>query len=293
MLKRTVILSERNRVYLSSQQLCVENQETGKIHRVPAEDLGVLIVEDQRTSISVPALNILTENNCAVVFCDGKHMPVSMLMPLDSNSIQGERYRLQMEVSASKKKELWRQIVKAKIRNQSRLLDKLGLDGRALKPFYMNVKSGDGDNREGVAANVYWDIMFGRKFVRTRYGGNPNPLLNYGYTILRAGMARAIMGTGLYPAFGLFHKNRYNAFPLADDLMEPYRPYVDYIVYELCLENKLELDIESRRRLNHVMFLDTSFGSLTRPLEIGLSLTTASFSRCLAGEEKMIVFPAL
>jgi len=292
-MKRTVVFSSACRVSLKNCQLLVENHESGEVGRIPVEDIGVVIIENQQVGISIPALNAMSSNNCAVVFCDSKHMPCSMLMNLDTNSVQGENYRFQTEASAPLKKSLWKQIVQRKIQNQSRLLAELGLDGEALKPLYMNVKSGDSDNREGLAAKLYWDELLGDDFVRTRFGGDPNPLLNYGYSILRAGMTRAIMGSGLFPAFGLFHRNRYNAFPLADDLMEPYRPFVDRIVYALCKEDKKGLDSESKQRLLRVLFTDTEFKDMVRPLEIALSVTSASLARCFTGEEKTLAYPLL
>lgn len=291
MIKRTIVFTNQCRVSYKNGQLVVENHETGEQKKVPVEDLGVVLLESQQVSITVPTLNALSANNCAVVLCDSKHMPSSMLMPLDSNSVQGERYRDQVEASLPLKKSLWKQIVQMKIRNQSSLLTKVGRDGGKLKPFYTNVKSGDSDNREGIAAKIYWDELFGDEFVRSRTGPDPNSLLNYGYSILRAAMARAIVGSGLSPSFGLFHKNRYNAFPLADDLMEPYRPYVDAVVYQLLLDEKTELGPEVKQRLLRVLFADTVFEDCTRPLEIGLSMTTASLARCFSGEGKELSLP--
>lgn len=291
MIKRTIVFTNQCRVSYKNGQLVVENHETGEQKKVPVEDLGVVLIESQQVSITVPTLNALSANNCAVVLCDSKHMPSSMLMPLDSNSVQGERYRDQVEASLPLKKGLWKQIVQMKIRNQSSLLTKVGRDGGKLKPFYTNVKSGDSDNREGIAAKIYWDELFGDEFVRSRTGPDPNSLLNYGYSILRAAMARSIVGSGLSPSFGLFHKNRYNAFPLADDLMEPYRPYVDAVVYQLLLDEKTELGPEVKQRLLRVLFADTVFEDCTRPLEIGLSMTTASLARCFSGEGKELSLP--
>ena len=293
MIKRTIVLSSDSHVSLKNCQLFVENRESGEVRTMPIEDIGIILIENQTISISTPALNALVSNNCAVVYCDSRHMPCSMLMSLDSNAVQGERYRQQIDATLPLKKNLWKQIVQYKIKNQSRLLSELGYDGDVLKPYYMNVKSGDTDNREGIASGIYWDLLFGKEFVRTRFGKEPNALLNYGYSILRAGMARAIMGSGLFPAFGLFHKNRYNAFPLADDLMEPYRPYVDSIVYQLNKEEKMDLSPETKQRLLRVMFLDTKLKQMTRPLELALSVTTASLARCFSGEEKVLSYPLL
>lgn len=293
MIKRTIVFTSPCKVTVKDNQLIVENRDSGEVKKAPVEDLGIVIIEHPMTNISIPALNALSANNCAVVLCDARHMPVSMLFNLESNSVQAERYRQQSEASLPFKKNLWKQIIQAKILNQSRLLSELGLDGEKLKPYYMNVKSGDTDNREGIAASIYWDSLLGKEFVRTRYGDDPNPLLNYGYAILRAGMTRAIMGSGLFPAFGLFHKNRYNAFPLADDLMEPYRPYVDQLVVQSLREGKGQLNTESKQLLLKVMFLDTRFKDMTRPLELALSITTASLARCFAGESKTIEYPEL
>ena len=293
MVKRTLFFSNPCRLSLKNAQLMVENHSSGEIKTVPVEDIGVALIENQMVSISIPALNALVENNCAVVLCDARHMPSSMLMNLDSNSVQAETYRLQMDASLPLKKNLWKQVTEAKIRNQANLLNELGKEGNRLKPYYSNVKSGDSDNREGIAAKLYWDELFDGNFIRSREGADPNAMLNYGYAILRAGMAKSIMGSGLFPAFSLFHKSRYNAYPLADDLMEPYRPYVDQIVYSLFSEGVTSLDIHSKQALLRLMFIDTRFKEVTRPLEVGLTMTTASLVKCLRGEQKTLSFPVL
>ena len=188
---------------------------------------------------------------------------------------------------------MWKQIVEAKIRNQAALLRKLGRDGDKLKPYYMNVKSGDTDNREGIAARIYWSELFGREFVRTREGAEPNNLLNYGYTILRAAVARSLMGSGLLPAFGIFHRNRYNSFPLADDVMEPYRPYVDELVQRQYAAGKTQLTKEVKGELLRILFADTRFDKTQRPLDVGLTFTSASLAKCFAGTQKKIRYPLL
>ena len=157
----------------------------------------------------------------------------------------------------------------------------------------MNVKSGDADNREGMAARVYWSELFGADFTRERGGDTPNSLLNYGYTILRAATARSLMGSGLMPAFGLFHKNRYNSFPLADDVMEPYRPFVDEIVFDLYANGEDNLTKEVKAQILRLLVTDTVFGKVRRPLDIGLTMTTASLSKCFAGTQKKISYPQL
>ena len=233
MIKQTLIFSNPVSLSLKYNQLEITFKDTGEIITRPIEDIGIVMIENPMVHITIPLLNALANNNVGVVFCDNKFMPNSMLMPLETNTIQQEIYRTQFEASQPTKKRIWKDIIENKIRNQSVLLDKLGLDGNLLKPYYMNVLSGDSDNREGAAAKVYWKQIFGEQFIRNRNGSPPNSLLNYGYTILRAAVSRALLGSGLFPAIGIFHRNRYNAFPLADDVMEPYRPFIDFAVKQI------------------------------------------------------------
>lgn len=293
MIKRTLYFSSPCRLSLKNRQLVIENHETGEKTTAPIEDIGIVLIENQSVSISIPAMNALTENNCAVVLCDSRHMPASMLLPLEGNSVQQESYRFQIEATTPLKKNLWKQIIEAKIRNQANLLNVAGKDGNILKPLYSNVKSGDEDNKEGVAARLYWCRLFGDGFKRDNDFDIPNPFLNYGYAILRAGMARALVGSGLHPSFGLFHRNRYNAFPLADDMMEPYRPFVDKIVLQILRDGHTGLNVDTKQQLLRVMFMDTSFKTMTRPLEIALSISSASLVKCLRGEQKILSFPIL
>ncbi len=294
MLKRTLFFSTPMNLSLRDRQLVFYLKEAPDEKRtVPIEDIGFVVLEHPMINVTLPLLNALSENNVAVIFCNEQRLPASMLMTLDANSTQQESFRAQVEASEPLKKNLWKQTVEAKIRNQAALLRKLGLDGDALKPLYMNVKSGDSDNREGVAAKLYWNMLFDRDFVRQREGLPPNNLLNYCYTILRAAVARSLMGSGLLPAFGIFHRNRYNAFPLADDIMEPFRPFVDEIVHKLYYSGEMELTKEAKSSLLGILFVDTRFDKLTRPLDVGLSVTTASLARCFSGKEKKISYPLL
>ena len=217
-----------------------------------------------------------------------------MLMTLDGNTTQQESYKYQIDASVPTKKNIWKQLVECKIKNQALLLNKVGKNGEVLKQYYMNVKSGDTDNREGAAAREYWSRIFDEGFKRERDGAPPNNLLNYGYTILRAAVARALIGSGLYPAFGVFHRNRYNAFPLADDVMEPYRPFVDEIVYYLYYDGGVsELNNEAKGKLLRILFSDVKMGKVTRPLENALSLTTASLLRLFKGETDKLSLPMI
>lgn len=294
MLKRAIYFSNPFCLSLRNNQMIVYSKEMPDMQQsIPIEDIGVVVLEHQQTTVTLPLLNALSDNNVAVIFCGDNRLPNAMLLNLDSNRTQGEHYRDQVEAGEPLKKGLWRQIVEAKIRNQAALLLKLGKDGNKLKPYYQNVKSGDSDNREGVAAKIYWTELFGSGFVRAREGVEPNNLLNYGYTILRAAVARSLMGSGLFPAFGIFHRNRYNAFPLADDIMEPYRPYVDEFVFRLYAEGDTQLTKEVKGELLRLLFVDTRFDKVLRPLDVGLTFTAASLAKCFAGKQKRIMYPLL
>lgn len=294
MIKQTLFFSNPVILSLKDLQLVISFKDSDEKVTRPIEDIGFVILENQMTSITMPLLNELVRNNVSVIFCDERRMPSSMLMSLDSNSTQGESLKDQIGITEPIKKQIWKQIIESKIRNQSLLLDKRCECGDKLKPYYMNVKSGDTDNREGLAAKIYWNKLFGTDFKRGRNGDTPNDFLNYGYSILRAATARALLGSGLLPSLGVFHRNRYNAFPLADDVMEPYRPYVDDIVFDIFVnQGKSELNKETKMNLLHLLFCDVHIGKVTRPLEIALTLTTASLLRFYKGETKKLSLPLI
>lgn len=294
MIKQTMMFSSPVYLSLKDQQMVITFKDNKDTVTRPIEDIGFVVIENPQVSISIPLLNELADNNVSVVFCDKKQMPKTMLMTLEGNTTQQESYKYQIDASAPLKKNIWKQLVECKIKNQALLLKKVGKNGDVLKQYYMNVKSGDTDNREGAAAREYWGRIYDEGFKRDREGQPPNNLLNYGYTILRAAVARALIGSGLYPAFGVFHRNRYNAFPLADDVMEPYRPFVDELVYHIYHDSAvIELDNQAKGILLRVLFSDVKMGKVTRPLENALSLTTASLLRMYKGETDKLSLPMI
>mgnify|MGYP001777019527 CR=1 FL=1 len=293
MIKQTLFFTTPVSLSLKYNQIEIRYKDVEEVITRPIEDVGVIIVENQMVHFTIPLLNALADNNVAVIFCNAQCMPNTMLMPLESNAIQQEVYRFQIETSLPTKKRIWKEIIEYKIRNQAALLNMLGRDGKVLKPYYMNVLSGDSGNREGLAAKIYWQQMYGQPFSRDRNGEAPNSLLNYGYAILRAAVARALLGSGLFPAFGLFHRNRYNAFPLADDVMEPYRPFVDYAVYRIFECSPMAcLDKETKQSLVRVLFADVKMKDQIRPLQVALSMTTASLVRALKDKKESIIYPS-
>lgn len=292
MLKRILMFTTPVYLSLRNQQLVLTfKEDPEKSTTIPIEDVGMVILEHQQAIATLPALNALTEGGVQVVLCNAKGMPSSLLQSFTGNNLQGEILRHQLSCGEVQKKQLWKQIVESKIRNQAALLKKKGKDSDALRPFYSNVKSGDSDNREGIAARIYFQQLFGNDFLRDREESGINSLLNYGYSVLRAAVSRAIVSSGLFPALGIFHRNRSNPFPLADDLMEPYRPFVDETVYDMFLEGKIELNKETKSSLVMVLYADTKFEKVTRPMSVGLSMTTASLAKCYSKESSTLSLP--
>ena len=294
MLKRSLVFMHPAALSLRNGQMVIIRKEISDDNlTVAIEDIGLVMINHAMVSLTIPLLNALTEQNVAVIFCNEKGMPASMLYNLQGNTTQGETLRNQLEAGEVLKKTLWKQIIEAKIKNQAALLNKMGKEGSILKPLYTNVKSGDSDNREGIAARLYWTALFGSDFIRDRNIPGINSLLNYGYSVLRAAVTRALVSAGLLPALGIFHHHRSNAFPLSDDLMEPFRPFVDEIVFELTTQDETELSTATKSRLIRVLYVDTYFSKVTRPLSVGLSMTMASLAKCYAKEQKKLVVPLL
>ncbi len=292
MLKRTLYISNPYYLHLKDKQLVLD-AKNGDSKTVPIEDIGFMVLEHPQITMTMPLISALNANNVAVVFCDKKHMPTAMLLNLDSNNLQNEIFRKQIEASVPLKKNLWKQSIEVKIRNQAALLQKLDLAYKDVMLLSKDVKSDDSTNREGHAARIYWKRLFGENFIRERFGVHPNPLLNYGYILLRSAVARSLVGSGLLATLGIHHHNKYNAFCLADDIMEAYRPYVDEIVYSM--DAKYEwidnLEKEHKMELMQIFTRDVLIGKNKRPLMIALAQTTASLARCFSGETKNIIYP--
>ncbi len=286
----------------------ITDKKSGETKTAPIEDLGFVILDNQEITFTQSVLAELAANNTAVVICNNKHLPASLMFHLDTNQIQNELFRAQVSAGEPLKKKLWQQTVKAKIQNQAALLDFAGkakdlqglknlegLDGAALRRIAKQVKSGDSTNEEAQASRRYWKKLFGENFIRDREGFPPNPSLNYGYAILRAAVARALCGSGLLPTLGIFHHNKYNHFCLADDIMEPYRPFVDKMVWE---QKEKDADYhnltkERKAQLLSVLAVDVKINKSKSPLLVAVSLTTASLAKCFSGEENIILYPNL
>ena len=292
MLKRTLFFVNKTSITTKWEQLVISTNAVEK--SIPIEDIGFIVLENQEIYISIPALNKLIENNVSVIFCNAKHMPTSMLLNLDGHHTQQELFKNQINASEPLKKQLWRQIIKKKIKHQGQLLEKLGKPYEVMKFHEAKVLSGDTENREGAAAAHYWKNIFDIDFKRERYGDYPNLFLNYGYIILRAAVARALAGSGLLNTLGIHHHNKYNAFCLADDVMEPYRPLVDAKVLNIMAENyEEELTTEIKLKLLSVLTDTVYYKDSKSPLMIALSRTSSSLQKCYSGKSKKISYPKL
>ncbi len=306
MLKRTIFLEKPFYLSMRNKQLVAKDKESNTERTAPIEDLGFVILDNPQISVSQRLMSELTENNVALVFCNEKHLPTGMLMRLDGGYQQGGLFTDQINATESLKKQLWKQTIQAKILNQSRLFTKTGNDATSMIKMIAQVKSGDTGNHEAQAARIYWSKLFENvdieetdknegNFRRERFGASPNNMLNYGYAILRAAVARAIVGSGMLPTLGIHHRNRLNSFCLADDIMEPFRPFIDRQVYQMLHKytDCTELTTEMKADLLKTLAIDTQYDDMTRPLMVGLSVTTASLARCFAGESRKINYPEL
>ena len=263
----------------------------------PIEDIGVIVLDHKQITITSGVLEAFLENNCAVLTCDSKSMPVGLLLPLHGNTTQNERFRQQLDASLPLSKQLWQQTVKAKIENQAAVLKECtGEEMKCMRVWAANVRSGDPDNQEARAAAYYWKNLFRIEgFTRDRDGIPPNNLLNYGYAILRAVVARGLVASGLLPTLVIHHHNRYNAYCLADDIMEPYRPYVDRLVYDMVKQgaNYAELTKDLKVRLLTIPTLETTIAGKRSPLMVAVGQTTASLYKCFSGELRKISYPEI
>ncbi|MBF1435263.1 MAG: type II CRISPR-associated endonuclease Cas1 [Prevotella micans] len=308
MIKKTLYFGNPAYLSLRNEQLVIRLPEVEKTNlpeaikqestrTIPIEDIGVMVLDNKQITITQGVLAALLNNTAAVITCDNKRMPTGMLLPLSGNTLHQERFRNQIEAAVPLRKQLWQQTVKAKIENQAFCLQKN--TSKSFAPLHVlarSVRSDDADNNEAQAAAYYWKNIFPNlpNFTRDKEGTPPNNLLNYGYAILRAVIARALVGSGLLPVYGIHHHNRYNAYCLADDIMEPYRPFVDDLVIKTT--NKKEIPAELTTKLKQEMLmipvLDVLIGGKRSPLMIAAGQTTASLAKCYNGESRNIAYPS-
>lgn len=314
MIKKTLYFGNPAYLSLRDQQMVIKLPGVEKCQNVseefkrraevtkPIEDIGIVVLDCRQITITQGLVAALLENNCAIITCDGNGMPVGMMLPLAGNTMQSERFRDQIYASSPLKKQLWQQTMQCKIHNQGAVLDRCGGGGgdhKCMQVWANSVRSGDPDNLESRAAAYYWKNLFSDEvpdFTRGRDGEPPNNLLNYGYAILRAVVARALVTSGMLPTLGIHHHNRYNAYCLADDIMEPYRPYVDELVHDLIKKDGMppvQLDKSWKASMLTIPTLDVKIGGKRNPLMVAVAQTTASLYKCYSGELRKISYPEM
>ena len=292
MIKRVLCFENPAQLSLKLEQLVVRRDE--EVRTLPIEDIGVVILDHKQITITHALIGALLANNVAIVTSDDKHLPVGLMLPLDGHNLQSERFREQIEASEPLKKQMWQQTVVAKVLGQAHILGLQNIEHDNMLMWAKSVRSGDTENIEARAAAFYWRNMFDSEFFfRDSQGLPPNNLLNYGYSIVRAMMARALVGAGLLPTLGIHHHNRYDAYCLADDIMEPYRPFVDKIVLEMCQQGEVTDDItpKQKRQLLGISTTDVSINGHRRPMMLAIQSTAQSVQKCFAGEARKIVYP--
>ncbi len=303
MIKRTLYFGNPAYLRTANEQLVITLpelksglKEEDRSTTIPIEDIGVMLLDHQQITISQALISKLMYHNVALITCDNTHHPTGMLLNLDGNTLQSERFASQIEASVPLKKQLWAQTVEQKVLNQAAVLKQQASgDYQYLMKITKNIRSGDPDNIEGRAAAYYWKNIFKFSFVRDREGESPNHLLNYGYALVRAGIARALVGSGLLPTLGIHHRNKYNSYCLADDIMEPYRPIVDLLICEMMKQGKVNetIDKEQKQTLLQIFTQDVVLDGEKSPLLIAMQRTSASLVKCYEGTQRKIVYPEM
>jgi len=292
MIKKSILIESKTSITAKNLQLNIKSEI--RESTIPIEDIGFLVLDHQEIYISLPAMNLLIENNTALILCSKNHMPNGMFLNLNSHHIQQEVFKNQIDASVPLKKQLWQQTIIEKITNQGELLKKITNKTNTLEFLASKVLSGDTTNMEGVAAQQYWKSFFEIDFKRERFGDYPNNFLNYGYAILRAATARALSGSGLLNTLGIHHKSKYNAFALADDIMEPFRPLIDEKVHEIMQKHEeQELTTAIKSELLQVLTRTVYFKEEKSPLMVALQKTASSLQQCYLGKRKKIKYPQL
>lgn len=289
---RTVEISSPARLSLRQRQLAIA-REDGSMPAVPLEDLALLLVDNPQVTYTHALLTALAEAKVATVVCGADHMPVGLLLPYAGHVLAGERLRAQLACPRPLAKRLWQDIIACKLRRQGDLLRRVTGQDAGLHAMAARVRSGDPDNREAQGAQRYWPRLLGSGFRRERDGAAPNPLLNYGYAVLRAATARAVVGSGLLAGVGLFHANRGDAFALASDLMEPFRPFVDGVVWELHAAGLTdgELDRARKAHLLAVLNLGVAMDGQAMPLLLALQRAAASLAESFVAKRNVLRLP--
>lgn len=291
MIKRTLDISTGPTFLSIENDQLVLSREREEIGRVPCEDIGVLLIDHVATTFTHSVFLRLLHHGGVVVFCGTNHLPAGMLLPMENNELTARRMRVQAAAPLPLRKRLWKQIVRHKVRGQAANLDVAHPARKRLLVMADEVKSGDPSNIEGQAARFYWPALLGAEFRRDPDGLPPNNLLNYGYMVMRAAVARALVAAGLHPAFSLQHAHRNNAFALADDLVEVLRPSVDRAVLDLMRGGGGFIDREAKQKLLALLAEEVTLAGVGGPLMVQLHRMATSLLQCYEGEKKRLDLP--
>ena len=291
MIKRIIDISEAAYLHLKQRQLCIDKQ--GKmVGKIPIEDLGVLILQHEAIVLTQQLIIACQKNKVAIIFCDAKHLPYSVTLPIaEAHNLHNKVLKQQINITEPLRKRLWQQIVREKIRQQVMTLVLVDKDSARLRRLIKEVKTGDSGNCEAVAAQIYWKLLFGNQFRRDVDREGVNSLLNYGYSIIRAMVARSICSTGLHPTLGLFHRNQYNALCLADDVMEPFRPWIDWLVYQMAQENQITINQYSKQLLLGLLSKEVVYEGKKMSLMVATHYLMANLKSCYNKEKKVLNYP--
>lgn len=294
MITRTIYIGNPAYLQLKDEQMVISCPMTREVKgKVAVEDLGVLMLDHFQITLTHQLIQKLMKHKVVVISCDETHMPHGIMLPIYGHTEHSDRVKWQLEASDPLKKQLWKQTVVAKIENQTEVLRRMDCYFEPMIEYKQNVKSGDTSNMEGIAAQHYWKYLISHDFIRDRHGENPNHLFNFGYIVLRSMVARAIVETGLLPVLGIFHKNKYNPYCLADDLMEPYRPFIDMLVMKWLHNNPQaeELTRDFKAHILQVATVDVEIDKKRRPLMVAIKMSASSLYKCYTGEKRLLLYP--
>jgi len=294
MLGRIVEIANDNRHLFVSRGFMVIRETDGEkneLGQVPLDDIAAVVANAHGLSYTNNLLVALAERGAPFVLCGPNHNPVGMIWPVDGHSTQAGRYDAQLSATKPLHKRLWSSIVKSKLNQQAAALEAAGAPVAPLSALVPKVRSGDPDNIEAQGARRYWQLLFGEDFRRDRQAGGLNGLLNYGYTVLRAATARAIIAAGLHPSLGIHHANQGNAMRLADDLMEPYRPFVDLLAWQLRCQDMAEVNPETKRIMVRGLYDDLMTDAGATPMQVSVQKLATSLAHVYLGEREQLDLP--
>lgn len=287
MIKRTVEISNPAYLKTKQSQLVIE-QDKQVLGQVPFEDLGVLLISHPQVVMAHSVIESCAINKAVIVHCDNKYLPISLTLPMSKHSLHTKTLRKQVAITPVRIKQLWQQIVQIKVSEQASTLEKLNKNAKPIFLLVKKVKSNDSTNIEAQAAQKYWKLLVDKHFIRNPDLEGVNSQLNYGYAIIRAMVARALVITGFHPSLGLNHSNQYNAYCLADDLMEPFRPWVDEVVIRLPTD---EMNLQSKTELLNILSQDVIYQEKRQPFIVAVSLLASQLKQAYQDKNIQLEFP--